>query len=116
MTERVCGTNDVECGRSYFAAEDHCNLLIGDIYDSDITLPKSPRSICRADRCGVCCISWANPVVDAVRNELVDAAEKVFESCVSKRHNHYVSGLTRNTLIGRTCTTQCLSNRPNGCS
>ncbi|PMD21357.1 hypothetical protein NA56DRAFT_572224, partial [Hyaloscypha hepaticicola] len=108
---RVCGSNDVSCYSSYRANKGVCSSLIYQIEISNANVLNSPRAICIRGTCGcnTCCVSWANPVPSGTAQEfeLSPAAYKTLPAGVS--------GLTRNILIGDTCTTQCLSGRANGC-
>ncbi|KAH7635554.1 hypothetical protein SMAC4_13726 [Sordaria macrospora] len=109
--DKRCGSNLQTCSGSHRAYAPVCNNLINSL--SGQSIPQSPRSVCLSQGGDQCCISWANVVRDAQFYYLQNAARKVLNGCVS---GNWVSGLTRDTLIGNTCTTQCLSNRPNGCS
>ncbi|KAJ4390440.1 hypothetical protein N0V85_007222 [Neurospora sp. IMI 360204] len=106
-----CGSNAVTCSGSHKAYAPVCTNLINNL--STQSIPQSPRSVCLTQGGNQCCISWANVVQDAQFWYLQSAASKALNGCVS---NSYVSGLTRDTLIGNTCTTQCLSDRASGCS
>ncbi|KAK3392214.1 hypothetical protein B0T20DRAFT_360471 [Sordaria brevicollis] len=106
-----CGSNTLTCSGSHRAYSPVCSNLINSL--SGQSIPQSPRSVCLSQGGNQCCISWANVVQDAQFYYLQSAAWKALNGCVS---NSYVSGLTRDTLIGNTCTTQCLSDRASGCS
>ncbi|KAK3344563.1 hypothetical protein B0H65DRAFT_508453 [Neurospora tetraspora] len=106
-----CGSNTVTCSGSHKAYQPVCINLINSL--SSQSIPQSPRSVCLSQGGNQCCISWANVVQDAQFWYLQSAAWKALNGCVS---NNHVSGLTRDTLIGNTCTTQCLSDRASGCS
>jgi hypothetical protein len=113
LEKRQCGSNDLFCSRNYIPT----NTCVVQLY-SDInltyrdTIPEAPRSICRSSSTGgFCCVSWAHPARGAVRNNLLAAMQKAQYSCVLNGQ----SGLTRNTNLGGTCTTQCLSSDANTC-
>ncbi|KAK3317511.1 hypothetical protein B0T19DRAFT_479584 [Cercophora scortea] len=110
--DKRCGTNQVACGSDHRAPVSLCNDLINTIRarGSDF-IPASPRSFCLSSG-GTCCVSWANVATGAVWSTLINGANKLVSQCNS---NGAVSGLTRDTLVGSTCTTQCLSNRATGC-
>ncbi|GKT52492.1 uncharacterized protein ColSpa_12673 [Colletotrichum spaethianum] len=112
---RRCGSNAVTCSGSHQGPASACAQLIVSIAGprSGQSVPSSPRSFCLTGSGGNCCVSWANPLSNAYYSQLVPAAQKVNNQCQS---GGWVSGLSRDTLIGNTCTTQCLSDRPNGCS
>jgi len=116
LSKKVCGSNNVSCYSSNQANQTLCNGLVNNLARSGANVPYSPRSICLfGGGCGcTCCVSWANPVPagTAQQFQLANAADKVLSQCSSSSG---VSGLTRNTLIGDTCTTQCLSDRSTGC-
>ncbi|KAJ8115731.1 hypothetical protein ONZ43_g4603 [Nemania bipapillata] len=107
-----CGTNQLTCDNAHLADRNACNSLVNDLRGSGAALPGSPRSICGTYSGSQCCVSWANPVSGAVRDNLVSAAQKALDGC---QGNTGVSGKTSDTLIGQTCTSQCLSNRASGC-
>ncbi|KAK3689311.1 hypothetical protein B0T22DRAFT_440794 [Podospora appendiculata] len=110
--DKRCGTNQVACSSDHRAPVSLCNDLINTIRarGSDF-IPASPRSFCLSSG-GTCCVSWANVVTGAVWSTLINSANKLVSQCNSGGN---VSGLTRDTLVGSTCTTQCLSNRATGC-
>ncbi len=114
--ERRCGSNQVECYGSHVASTSTCAQLIVSVVGprAQTPIPSSPRSFCLTGSGGQCCISWANVVNNAVYKDLVSSAMAVNDQCQNSAGQ--VSGLTRDTLIGSTCTTQCLSGRPDGCS
>ncbi|KAJ2991473.1 hypothetical protein NUW58_g2500 [Xylaria curta] len=107
-----CGSNSLVCDDSHLADRGACSSLVDDLRGSGASLPDSPRSICATYSGKQCCVSWHNPVSEAIRDNLVAAAQKALDGC---RGNTGVSGRTSDTLIGRTCTAQCLSDRATGC-
>jgi hypothetical protein len=115
LLPRACGTNNVFCDTNHSADAQVCANLISTLsqFGSD-SVPQSPRSICLIGNAGArCCVSWANAVPGLVKSNLVNAATAALNGC---RTPNAVSALTRNTLLQSTCTTQCLSDRPNGCT
>ncbi|KAL2024977.1 hypothetical protein VTK56DRAFT_3676 [Thermocarpiscus australiensis] len=114
LERRQCGAYNVLCGPIHFANSGVCNLLILHITSiGDTGIPYSPRSVCITTAGGKCCVSWAHPVSDAIKSSLIPAAKDVLSTC---DQGGVVSGQSRNTIIGQTCTTQCLSNRATGCN
>jgi hypothetical protein len=109
---RRCGSNSLTCDNAHEANRNACISLVNDLRGSSAQLPGSPRSICGTYSGSQCCVSWHNPVSNAERRNLVDAAQKAIDGC---RADSGVSGKTSDTLIGSTCTDQCLSNRATGC-
>ncbi|GAP87994.1 hypothetical protein SAMD00023353_3200330 [Rosellinia necatrix] len=109
---RRCGSNVLRCDNSHEANRNACISLVNDLRGSSAQLPGSPRSICGTYNGQQCCVSWHNPVSNAVRSHLAGAAQKALDGC---RGDNGVSGKTSDTLIGSTCTDQCLSNRATGC-
>ncbi|KAI0540377.1 hypothetical protein GGR58DRAFT_461123 [Xylaria digitata] len=107
-----CGSNTLVCDNSHLADRNACTNLINDLRVSSASLLNSLRSICATYGGSRCCVSWHNPVSNAIRNNLVSAAQKALDGC---RGDTGVSGKTMDTMIGSTCTNQCLSNRPDGC-
>ncbi|KAI1737086.1 hypothetical protein F4680DRAFT_220208 [Xylaria scruposa] len=107
-----CGSNSLVCDNQHLADRSACTNLINEFRGSYQEIPGSPRSICGTWSGSQCCVSWKTPVQNAVRDNLVVAAQKALDGC---RGDTGVSGETNDTLIGSTCTTQCLSNRPDGC-
>ena len=114
MMKRVCGSADEKCYSGHRANAAVCNRLIYELETSPAPIKSSPRAVCQVHPCcGKCCISWADRVYNGIYPELARPAYKVLGSCTN--HEGMVSGLTRNTLLGETCTTECVSNRPDGC-
>jgi hypothetical protein len=114
LEKRQCGSNDVICSGDHTAGVTSCEDLLADLQAHPGTpVNESPRSICRTTVNEQCCVSWANPVPGLVEFNLVSAASKILNFCGV---NPRVSGLARNVNLNGVCTTQCLSNRPNGCT
>ena len=61
-----------------------------------------------------CCIIWGNRLLNAYHRDLVNAAKKISAGCVSTAPlpvigiKPRVNGRTTGTLIGGTCTEECL--------
>ncbi|EXK40906.1 hypothetical protein FOMG_07635 [Fusarium oxysporum f. sp. melonis 26406] len=108
-----CGSNQVSCFGSHRAPIWLCSALLYQLEISSTQLQESPRSICKQASSKQCCVSWAHPVSGGKKDNLAPAGYKVNSEC--NWGDNTVSGLTRDTQIGNTCTTQCLSNRPDGC-
>jgi hypothetical protein len=115
---RRCGTNAVTCSGSHKASSTVCGGLgfaLSGPQNSG-TVIRNPRSVCykaSGQSSGECCVSWANPVSNAVDGDFTNAVITINNRCVDG--SRQVSGLMRDTTIGSTCTTVCLSNRPDGC-
>jgi hypothetical protein len=108
-----CGSNRVTCDGGNTAPSSVCRSLINALRSSgNERLRRSPRSICLDQGTSRCCTSWANDALSSTRSHLVNAAEQMLNACGSRG---WVSGYTYDTLLGSTCTKQCLSNRPDGC-
>ena len=113
LVERACGTNNVQCFGSHVPNRQSCQNLINSLNaNSGSSVGNSPRSICQTTNANQCCVSWANNAPGLVEGDLVNAAVKTYNQCVTSG----LSGLTRNTNLHGVCTTQCLSNRATGCS
>lgn len=111
----VCPEPKKQCFHAHGADEDACTQLISSFdVRKNQEIPKSPQSVCIDGNTGKCCISWSRPAQNAKFTELKVTATDLNESC--KYESHKVSGLVRNKILGNTCLTQCLSDRPNGCS
>ncbi|KAK3687785.1 hypothetical protein B0T22DRAFT_510650 [Podospora appendiculata] len=74
-------------------------------------LASSPRSICITVSGSRACASWATHVGEIHSSDLLNGAGVVFWTC------GYVgrSGKAHDVSLGYGCTTQCYSNRPDGC-
>lgn len=108
-----CGSYRIDCSDKYTYYGLTCQKLITAV-TSDTWLFQSPRAVCfgqgDADQC---CISWSKvPILSTHQRELVASANRVLAQCGLYAVK---SGLERNVLLGGTCMTQCLSNRPTGC-
>ena len=114
LEKRQCGSNTLICNSRNYIPSARCSRQLIDSIRATANngLQEAPRSICLQNSNGFCCVSWANPVRGGRRGYLVSAAEKTLAGCV----NNGQSGLTRNTNLGGTCTTQCLSSDANTCT
>jgi hypothetical protein len=117
---RRCGSNAVTCHGSHRAPSSVClglAVALGGPQESG-TVTRNPRSICFTETGqsvnGKCCVSWANNVSNAVDGDFLNAITALNNQCVDTSSGQ-VSGLMRDTTIGSTCTTVCLSNRDDGC-
>ncbi|KAJ6522996.1 hypothetical protein B0H19DRAFT_973047, partial [Mycena capillaripes] len=109
---RACGTNDVTCSGSHLASTDICRQLVNSL-NTGTSIGNSPRSICLGQSNNQCCVSWSRPAGTMTESNLVNAANKIFGTCWSPTNG---SGLARNVILNNICVTECLSNRPDGCS
>ncbi|EJD50239.1 hypothetical protein AURDEDRAFT_112316 [Auricularia subglabra TFB-10046 SS5] len=113
LTERACGTNNVQCSGRHVPDNQACQNLINALNaNSGSSVGNSPRSICLTTNGNQCCVSWAKVAPGLTQGILVSAANAVQNDCVVNGQ----SGLSRNTNLNGICTTQCLSNRATGCS
>lgn len=112
LSARACGTNDVTCSGSHLASTDICSQLVNSL-NTGISIGNSPRSICLGQSNNQCCVSWSGAVGTMPESNLVNAANKIFATCWSPTNG---SGLARNVILNNICVTECLSNRPDGCS
>ncbi|KAK3398812.1 hypothetical protein B0T20DRAFT_218517 [Sordaria brevicollis] len=111
---RRCGSNRTQCFNDNQAAASSCEALINGLLNSSNNLPVSPRSVCATLAGNRCCTSWANNLSGAKYYYLQSAASAILRNC--RGSAGFVSGKSYDTLLGSTCTTQCLSNRPDGCN
>ncbi|KAJ7456537.1 hypothetical protein FB451DRAFT_1143166 [Mycena latifolia] len=110
------GSNDVTCFNSNKAQSSICNQLINSLSsNSGTVIGASPRSICLGQGGNECCVSWSAAVGNMPQGDLYNAAKKVYSTCLSSSSTT-ISGLARNVNLNGGCVTECLSNRPNGCS
>ncbi|KAK3294181.1 uncharacterized protein B0H64DRAFT_475687 [Chaetomium fimeti] len=97
-----------ECSGNHQAPTGDCYNLLAALSNDLNEIPESPRNI----RYTNCYASWSR-AASGVRAELYNAGADIYNTCNS---NGRVSGLKRNVNIQGTTLTQCLSDRPNGCS
>lgn len=109
--QRRCGSNQVQCNSAHSAYTTVCSALINSL--RSVGVSTAPRSICLSQSGNQCCISWANPAPGLVQTELYNAANKARNSCGG---GGSVSAIARDVNLHGVCTSQCLSNRPNGCT
>ncbi|KAF9919526.1 hypothetical protein FBU30_010912 [Linnemannia zychae] len=106
-----CGENHVTC---YGSHRGHfCDTLINILAkNKESRIPDSPRAVCyRVEKFGQqCCTSWSAPIY-GYYGYLINAARSIFSQCTD---GSGTSGLSRDTLIGQNCVTQCLSSRLDG--
>lgn len=108
---RRCGGNQVQCNSAHSAYTTVCSALIDSL--RNVGVSTAPRSICLNQSGNQCCISWANPAPGLVQTELYNAANKERNNCGG---GGSVSAIARDVNLHGVCTSQCLSNRPNGCT
>ncbi|KAI1195915.1 hypothetical protein F5X97DRAFT_325999 [Nemania serpens] len=109
--KRRCGSQSLDCDNSHTADRNSCGSLINDLRGDNAGLGSSPRSICGTYNGNQCCVSWHTVVSGATRDSLTSAAQKSYDGCQGTG----VSSKVHDTLIGATCTDQCMSNRATGC-
>ncbi|KAK3392215.1 hypothetical protein B0T20DRAFT_420518 [Sordaria brevicollis] len=115
---------DPICRRDFAAVRDVCFDLINDLNQMPGKFDKKVTDVCRTNNGNGgnrCCISWEKGVSSSeyALDSLKPAAYAVWTNCDFLEGDTWmVSGLTRNTRVGKNnhCTTQCMSNRPNGCA
>ncbi|KAJ7456484.1 hypothetical protein FB451DRAFT_1276107 [Mycena latifolia] len=114
LAGRACsGTNDVTCSGSHKAEGGICQQLVNSLNsNSGTVIGDSPRSICLGQGGNECCVSWSAAVGAMPQGDLFTAANKIFQDCFGST----ISGLARNVNLNGGCVTECLSNRPTGCS
>lgn len=113
--KRACGDNFVVCSGSHKASNSVCQSLLSALNNNrQTTVSRSPRAVCQGQSNNQCCTSWSIEVNGNLQyGHLYDAASKVISQCNS---GGSISGLARDVDLAGTCTTQCVSNRANGCS
>ncbi|KAJ8121810.1 hypothetical protein ONZ43_g1831 [Nemania bipapillata] len=102
----------VVCDNHHTADRAACGHLIDDLRGDKAVLGQSPRAICGTYGGEVCCVSWHKVVSGATRDSLVYAAQKAYDACWGDTG---ISAKVHSTLIGQTCTDQCMSNRATHC-
>ncbi|KAJ6615984.1 hypothetical protein B0H10DRAFT_1652847, partial [Mycena sp. CBHHK59/15] len=113
---RACGTDDVTCASSHAASSALCSQLLNILNTNPGTIiDNSPRAICLGQGSNQCCVSWSKAVGAMLQGGLFSAANKVFNICLAGSAVSQ-SGLARNVILNGGCVTQCLSNRPTGCT
>ncbi|KAI1191172.1 hypothetical protein F5B17DRAFT_426819 [Nemania serpens] len=110
--KRRCGSQSLICDNSHTADRNSCKSLIDDLRGDSAVLGSSPRSICGTYNNQQCCVSWHTVVTGATRDSLVSAAQKSYDGC---KGDTGVSAKVSDTMIGATCTDQCMSNRATHC-
>jgi hypothetical protein len=114
LSARACGTNDVVCDGGDNPSVGSCSQLIQIMsQNAGTVLSTAPRSLCLTQQGSQCCVSWADAVNGLSEGSLLPAAEAVQNACVVQQG---ISGLARNVNLQGVCTSQCLSNRPGGCT
>ncbi|KAK1763901.1 hypothetical protein QBC33DRAFT_622604 [Phialemonium atrogriseum] len=115
LEARACGSVAVSCFGSNLADATNCANLISALRrDPFRQLSQSPRAVCLGQGGGECCVSWSKAVSGLEQGDLLNGANFVLQDCL--KSGNRVSGLTRNVQLQSSCVTECLSNRPDGCS
>ncbi|KAF8189437.1 hypothetical protein K438DRAFT_1593010 [Mycena galopus ATCC 62051] len=115
---RSCANTDVvTCSSSHAASSAVCSELLAIIAGNpNGVIGASPRAVCLGTSDATeCCTSWSQDVGAMLQGELSAAATKVFNVCFAPSNTNE-SGLARNVALNGGCLTQCLSNRPSGCT
>ncbi|KAJ7694408.1 hypothetical protein B0H17DRAFT_980823 [Mycena rosella] len=114
---RACtGATDVTCSGSHAASPTLCTQLIATVNaNSGNIIGDAPRAVCLGQSSNQCCISWSDAVGPMLQGALAPAATKVFDVCFADSAL-LESGLDRDVILNGGCVTQCLSNRPGGCT
>ena len=114
LSPQSCGSNRVTCDHhNNRASTSSCNFLIKALKaKGNHDQHSNTRSICLSLGGDQCCISWARDAPGNFYGNLATAAEKISNQC---NVNGRISGFSDDTLLAKTCTKQCLSNRPTGC-
>ncbi|KAJ6503900.1 hypothetical protein C8R45DRAFT_818183 [Mycena sanguinolenta] len=115
---RSCSaTDDVTCSNSHAASSAVCSELLSIVAANPVeVIGASPRAVCLGTSAATeCCISWSQDVGAMLQSELLPAAQKVYNVCFATSNTNE-SGLARHVALNGGCLTQCLSNRPTGCT
>jgi hypothetical protein len=81
-------------------------------------IPFDSHTMCYGILTDQCCILWGNRLPDAKYRDLVNAAEKISEGCAYTippavlGGKPRVNGRTTGTLLGGSCTVECLAQFP----
>ncbi|KAF7350221.1 hypothetical protein MVEN_01325300 [Mycena venus] len=115
---RSCAATDiVTCSSTHAASNAVCSELLATIRaNPNVVIGSSPRAVCLGTASATeCCTSWSQDVGAMLQGQLLDAATKVFNVCFAPSNTNE-SGLARQVALNGGCLTQCLSNRPTGCT
>ncbi|KAJ6522727.1 hypothetical protein B0H19DRAFT_973239, partial [Mycena capillaripes] len=115
---RSCAaTNDVTCSSSHAASAAVCTELLNTIRaNPNGVIGSSPRAVCLGHGSATeCCTSWSQDVDAMLQGALLAAANKVYSVCFAPSNTNE-SGPARHVALNGGCLTQCLSNRPTGCT
>jgi hypothetical protein len=115
---RSCANTDVvTCSSSHAASKAVCSELLATISaNQGAVIGASPRAVCLGTGGATeCCTSWSQDVGAMLQGALLVAADKVFSVCFAPSNTNE-SGLARQVALNGGCLTQCLSNRPTGCT
>ncbi|KAK4183438.1 hypothetical protein QBC35DRAFT_478155 [Podospora australis] len=111
LERRACGGNIVSCYTSNVPDGNAVQNLLYELQNFQGTVPQAPRSVCRETNGKLACASWSTDVGSIRPTWLYSAAAKTRDQCVTKGQ----SGRAREVNLGGKCTSQCLSNRRDGC-
>ncbi|KAJ6532623.1 hypothetical protein B0H19DRAFT_1241918 [Mycena capillaripes] len=113
LEERACGTNDVTRSKSRKADSGTCNQLVDQLtINGRKVVANSPRAICLGQGSDQSCVSWSAALGNMSQEDMFPAATKAYANCPGST----ISGLARNVILNGKRVTECLSNRPDGCS
>jgi hypothetical protein len=122
-TSANCGDNNpIECNlKENLAITDLCHHLIDSMTKSyNIVLNDFYRSVCWWDDIRgpsfQCCASWPGAIPGLKYGYLINAVYDAIGKCVNPPSSPYLSAMVHNARLADICTTQCVSNRPNGCA
>ena len=106
-----CGTNNIKCSSGHPYHGPTCNTLIS-LLGSTYVL-NGYQAVCLDLGVGQCCISWSKATrFPIMQKDLVPSAQRSLNTCGLAR----MSGQEWNVRLGDTCLSQCLSDRPTGCT
>ncbi|KAJ7615832.1 hypothetical protein FB45DRAFT_757343 [Roridomyces roridus] len=109
-----CNGDNVNCNLKFAANRVACQQLVNSITaNPNHVLPPSPRFICLSLNGDQCCVSWADNVQGLTQGALLPVAQAQLEC---EPGNPVLSSFASDVDLNGECTTQCLSNRPNGCT
>lgn len=102
---------EIVCSKSHGPVGNACISLVNRIKDDNTQISGGPRNI-REDFAGnTCYVSWSKDA-DFPTKYLYNAANSLLQACISQTY----SGKAMNTHLGSVTVTECMSDRPNGCS
>ncbi|KAK3987472.1 hypothetical protein QBC44DRAFT_371984 [Cladorrhinum sp. PSN332] len=112
LERRQCGSRIIDCHTSNIPTVLATQNLLFCLQNSGGSqVPNAPRSVCLTSNGQRACASWSVDVGTVTVVWLHNAARAAFDQCV----NNGRSGRVRPVMLGSRCTSQCLSDRPDGC-